>query len=284
MSVHRQIRSTLFGSLCVISALLATSAGAHAADTLAKIKASGKVTVGTEAAFPPFEFVQDGKIVGYDKDILDHIVASLGVKLDQVDTPWQGLFPGLLAGKFDFIASAMTMYDEPTRKFAFTIPVAEATVSLVKRKGDDGIKSAADLNGKVVATQTGTGAFKFLQELNAKLKADGKSGFEIKGFNSAPEAFLALANKQADAAASLLPTLLTLLKRRPGIYELAGPLVGKRQYIGWVARPEDTALRDYLSAQIKQLRDSGALYRLQEKWFGFRMELPDSGFKATGAI
>jgi polar amino acid transport system substrate-binding protein len=284
MSVHRQIRSTLFASLCLISALLATSAGARAADTLAKIKASGKVTVGTEAAFPPFEFVQDGKIVGYDKDILDHIVASLGVKLDQVDTPWQGLFPGLLAGKFDFIASAMTMYDEPTRKFAFTIPVAEATVSLVKRKGDDGIKSAADLNGKVVATQTGTGAFKILQELNGKLKADGKPGFEINGFNSAPEAFLALANKQADAAASLLPTLLTLLKRRPGIYELAGPLVGKRQYIGWVARPEDTALRDYLSAEIKRLRDSGALYQLQEKWFGFRMQVPDSGFKATGAI
>src|ERR1700739_2067751 len=109
MSMYRQIRSRLFASLCALSALLATSPAAQASDTLAKIKKSGKGTVGTEAAFPPFEFVQDGKIVGYDKDILDHIVASLSVKLDQVDTPWQGLFPGLLAGKFDFIASAMTM-------------------------------------------------------------------------------------------------------------------------------------------------------------------------------
>jgi len=261
-----------------------TSPAAQASDTLAKIKKSGKVTVGTEAAFPPFEFIQNGKIVGYDKDILDHIIASFGVKLDQVDTPWQGLFPGLLAGKFDFIASAMTMYDDPTRKFAFTMPVAEATVSLVRRKGDDSINSVADLSGKVVSTQTGTGAFKMLQELNGKLKAEGKAGIEIKGFTSAPEAFLALANGQADAAASLLPTLLTLLKRRPGLFEIAGALAGKRQYIGWVARPEDTALRDYLTAQIKQLRDSGVLYQLQEKWFGFRMELPDSGYKAAGAI
>jgi polar amino acid transport system substrate-binding protein len=280
--MHQRIRATVVAGVCAAAWLLSPMAAAG--DTLGNIRQSGKVTVGTEAAFPPFEFVQDGKIVGYDKDILDYVVASLGVKLDQVDTPWQGLFPGLLAGKFDFIASAMTMYDEPTRKFAFTMPVAEATVSLVKRKGDDSFKGASDLNGKVVATQTGTGAYKLLLELNDKLKAEGKPGFEVKGFTSAPEAFLALANNQADAAASLLPTILTLLKRRPGVYDIAGPLAAKRQYIGWVARPDDTALRDYLSAKIKELRDSGKLYQLQEKWFGFRMELPDTDYKAPGAI
>jgi polar amino acid transport system substrate-binding protein len=284
MSMQQRIRAVLSAVIYLLAVPLAASHNAQAGDTLSKIKTSGVVTVGTEAAFPPFESIQDGKIVGYDKDILDYVVASLGVKLNQADTPWQGLFPGLLAGKFDFIASAMTMYDEPTRKFAFTMPVAEATVSLVKRKGDDGVKSATDLDGKVVATQIGTGAYKILVGLNEKLKAEGKPGFEIKGFTSAPEAFLALANNQADAAASLLPTILTLLKRRPGVYELAGPLVAERQYIGWVARPDDIALRDYLSSKIKALRDNGKLYQLQEKWFGFRMELPDSGYQAVGAI
>ena len=48
--------------------------------TFDKIKKTGQVTVGTEAAFPPFEFVQDGKIVGYGKDILDIIIADLGVE------------------------------------------------------------------------------------------------------------------------------------------------------------------------------------------------------------
>jgi hypothetical protein len=101
-------------TLGLFSTVLLVSA-ADAGDTFNKIKQTKKVTVGTEAAFPPFEFIKDGKIVGYNKDILDYIIADLGVELDQVDVPWQGLFPGLLAGKFDFIASAMTMYDEPRR-------------------------------------------------------------------------------------------------------------------------------------------------------------------------
>jgi polar amino acid transport system substrate-binding protein len=278
--LHAGVRLLTLG---LFSTVLLVSA-ADAGETFNKIKQTKKVTVGTEAAFPPFEFIKDGKIVGYNKDILDYIIADLGVELDQVDVPWQGLFPGLLAGKFDFIASAMTMYDEPTRKFAFTMPLAEATISVVKRKGDDRIKSVADLDGKTISTQLGTGAEKVLRELNGKLKADSKAGFEIMPSTSSPEAFLALANNQSDAAASMLPTILTLMQRRPGVYEVVGPLLSNRQYIGWVARPEDTELRDYLSSKIKELRDSGKLYQMQEKWFGFRMEVPDSGYKAAGAI
>jgi hypothetical protein len=125
MTLFRRIPASLqlvTLSLLSLAALGLASRSATAGETLAKVKQSGKVTVGTEAAFPPFEFIREGKIVGYDKDILDSAVAGLGVQLEQIDVPWQGLFPGLLAGKFDFIASAMTMYDEPTRKFAFTMP------------------------------------------------------------------------------------------------------------------------------------------------------------------
>jgi len=45
------------------------------------------VTVGTEAVYPPFEFVEDGKIVGYGKDILDYMIADMGVELTQLDLP-----------------------------------------------------------------------------------------------------------------------------------------------------------------------------------------------------
>jgi polar amino acid transport system substrate-binding protein len=285
MSLYRRIHASVkCAAVCLFSVGLLLSQPASAGETLNKIKQTKKVTVGTEAAFPPFEFMKDGKIVGYDKDILDYIIADLGVELEQVDVPWQGLFPGLLAGKFDFVASAMTMYEEPTRKFAFTMPLAEATISLAKRKGDDSIKSVDDLNGKTVSTQLGTGAEKVLRAFNTKLKDSNKPGFEIMPSTSSPEAFLALANKQSDAAASMLPTILTLMQKRPGTYEIVGPLLSERTYIGWVARPEDTELRDYLSSKIRELRDSGKLYELQEKWFGFRMEVPVSDYKAAGAI
>jgi polar amino acid transport system substrate-binding protein len=252
------------------------------ADTLDNIKKSGKMTVGTEAAFPPFEFVQNGKIVGYGKDILDVIVADLGVQLEQLDLPYQGIFPGLLASKFDFIATALMISDTDAKRVAFTMPIAEGSSSILKRKGDARINKVDDLNGKVVGAQLGTPSERLLRDMSAKYKAEGKPGFELKLFTSGPEGFLALANSQIDAVVSLLPTLKALAVKQPNTYEVVGRVFDKQDYIAWATRSDDKPLRDYLSSRIKALRDSGKLYAMQDKWFGFRMEVPDSSIPAGG--
>ena len=118
----------------------------YAETTFEKIKRTGKVTVGTEAAFPPFEFVEDGKIVGYGKDILDYIIADLGVELNQLDLPWQGILPGVLAGKFDFVATSVSIRAERAKKYAFTVPISEGTNWVMKRNGDTSIMSPYDLS------------------------------------------------------------------------------------------------------------------------------------------
>jgi polar amino acid transport system substrate-binding protein len=257
----------------------------RAGEALDRIKKAGKVTVGTEAAFPPFEFVKDGKITGFGKDILDLIIADMNVELNQLDTPFQGIFPGLLAGKFDFVATALLMSDQLVKRFAFTMPIAEGSSSTMKRKGDARINSTADFNGKVIGTQLGTGSEKLLREVDAKFRAEGKPGLELKLFNSMPEAYIALANGQIDAATSLLPQVRAFVATQPNNFEVVGPVIpGRREYIGWVTRPEDTDLRDYLSSQIKGLRDSGKPYEIQDKWFGFRMEIPDTGYMPAGGI
>lgn len=264
--------------------LLALGTLASADDTLANIKKNGKVTVATEAAFPPFEFVKDGQIVGYGKDILDYVVAGLGVQLNQLDVPFDGLYPGLLAGKFDFIATTLLEWEQPASKFAMTMPIAEGSLSIIKRKGDARIKSAEDLNGLIVAAQVGTGGVKRLEVLDAKFKSEGERGFESKLFNSTPEALLALANGQIDAATSLLPQLRAVVAKQPDVYEIVGLLDNKREFLGWATRPDDKPLRDYINMKIKELRDSGKLYELQDKWFGFRMEIPDKDYLPPGAI
>lgn len=281
----------LHGNLAVVAALIIASVGfalaptgSASADTLDKIKKSGEVTVGTEAAFPPFEFVEGGKIVGYGKDILDAIVADLGVKLNQLDLPYQGIFPGLLAGKFDFIATTLVIREKDAKRVAFTMPIAEGSTSILKRKGDDRIKSGDDLNGKVVGAQLGTPSEQLLRELSEKYKQQGKPGFELKLFTAAPENFLALANGQIDASVSLLPTIKSLAVKQPNTYEVVGRVFEKQDYLAWATRPDDTRLRDYLSVRIKALRDSGKLYEMQEKWFGFRMDVPDKGFIPEGGV
>src|SRR5690606_22469654 len=90
---------------------------ALAETTLEKILREGVITVGTEAAFPPFEYVENGKIVGYGKDILDVVVAELGVELKQLDLPFQGILPGLIAGNFDLVATSVGINEERAARY-----------------------------------------------------------------------------------------------------------------------------------------------------------------------
>jgi polar amino acid transport system substrate-binding protein len=271
-ALHRRkgLAAALFASM-----LLALPSSGGAQDTLKQIKQKGTVTVGTEAAFPPFEYVQDGKIVGYGKDILDHVVAKLGVKLNQLDTPYQGIMPGLLAKKFDFVATSMLPTPERRQQFGFTVPIADGTMHVLKRKGDASIKEIADLAGKRVGTQLGTAAERDLRALQERFKAQGKPAFqELKLFTAMPEAYLALANGQIVAAVAPLPSLAYTMKQRPGVFELVGPLGSDRSYFSWITRKEDKELLDFINASIQELKASGKLAELQRKWFGMTMTLP----------
>ena len=74
-----------FISLVLSLSIIFAGTNVYAETTFEKIKRTGKVTVGTEAAFPPFEFVEDGKIVGYGKDILEYLFHNqLSCHLQQI--------------------------------------------------------------------------------------------------------------------------------------------------------------------------------------------------------
>ena len=273
-----------FKSLILFLSFFLVGTNIYSETTLEKIKRTGKATVGTEAAFPPFEFVEDGKIVGYGKDILDYIIADLGVELNQLDLPWQGILPGVLAGKFDFVATSVSVRAERAKKYAFTVPIAEGTNWVMKRMGDTSIMSADDLSGKVVCTQLASASEKATQEWEKDLKSRGLEGFkELKLFTAHPEATLAVANGTCDAQTQPLPNLAVVAKNQKGVFELVGPISGKA-YMGWVTRPEDTDLRDYLSSKILEMRDKGIIDEIQDKWFGFRMPIPSEGYLPEGAL
>lgn len=82
-----------------------------------------------------------------------------------------------------------------------------------------------------------------------------------------------------------LPSLAVLVKERGDMFEIAAPVETgvKYTYMAWVTRPEDKDLRDFISGVIRKMRDDGRLYELQDKWFGFKMEIPDEGYLPAGA-
>ena len=278
------MKAITFLKVILIMAITFVTFGANAETTLEKIKRTGKVTVGTEAAFPPFEFVEDGKIVGYGKDILDYIIADLGVELVQLDLPWQGILPGVLAGKFDFVATTVSVRPKRAKTYAFTVPIAEGTSWLMKRKGDSSIMSVDDVVGKIISAQLGSGGQAAAEDFEKDMQARGVGSFgELKLFTAYPELFMAVANGTADVVAGPLPTLAVASKKSEGTFELVGP-IRDPSYMGWVTRPEDTDLRDYLSSIILEMRDNGKLYESQDKWFGFKMPIPSEGYLPEGAL
>lgn len=266
----------------VIAILGATQA--MAGETYDRIKSTKKVVVGTEAAFPPFEFIKDGKIVGYGKDLLTYIINDMDVELEQLDLPWTGILPGLLANKFDFVATSVNMSPERAKIYAYTVPIADGTVWSMKRAGDDSIQSPDDLEGKVIGTQLASAGEAAAKEFEATLKAKGLGGYEeLKLFPAYTDTYLALANGQVDVVLNALPNLAVVSKERAGVFEMVGP-VSTSVYMGWVTRPEDTDLRDYLSSMLLEMRDNGHMHKLQDKWFGFRMEIPSEGYLPPGSL
>jgi polar amino acid transport system substrate-binding protein len=154
----------------------------------------------------------------------------------------------------------------------------------MKRVGDPKVKSVDDLTGLVVASgQPPAGPTVIFMHYNDELKAKGKGAADQKMFSVTSDEILAMANGQVDAMVESTPVLLGAMKKYPGKFEIVGTF-GPPFWVGWVTRPEDLDLRDAINVEIKKLRDSGELDKLQTKWFGYTMSIPDSGYLPEDAI
>lgn len=244
--------------------------------TLAQIKASGELRIGCEAAYVPFTFRQEGKIVGYDVELADLICKSLGVKANFIDTAWAGVIPSLYAKKFDVVMSSMSYTKERLERVAFSLPYAEASQAMLVRAADaDKIKTVTDLNNRLVAVKLGSPGQILQERINASLKAAGGAGFkELRTFDDHPAAYVSLAQNRVDAVLNTLPTLAMVVKDAPGRYAIVKGL-GADNWAGIAARKEDPEIVAFLNAELTRLKADGSIYRLQEKWFGFRMNLAD---------
>ena len=260
-----------------VAASLGFSGGPARADLLSDIKKRGEFIVGTEARFPPFEFVKDGRIVGYSTDIMAHVMKALpGVRLKRLDLPWQGILPGLSAAKFDYVVTSVTVTRARYEKYALSLPVADATMALVKRKGDDSIRAPEDIAGHVVGSQAGSAQLQALQAFAAKLKGAGKGVKGIKTYVDFNEAFADLAAGRISAVCNSLPNLLDLVRKRPDRFEMVLPTFGPKKYFSWAGRKDanSASLVAFMNEQLARLNKAGVLTALQKKWFGGPMELP----------
>lgn len=253
--------------------LLGTSLAAHAEDVLAKVKAAGVLKVGTETAFAPFDFIDAGAHVGLNVDLFDEVGKELGVKIEWVTLPWEGVLPGLEAGKFDVVAGPATITKARMERYRFTAPIAEATVAILKKAGAP-ISKPEDIAGKAVGVGKATAQLAQLTEFSATLPTK----VDIREYPAFNDAYADMAAGRIVAVANSLPNIAFVAKQRAGMFEVVLPPFGKKTYFGFVGRKDAdyASLMDAIDAALIKMKGDGRMAKLQEKWFGTKFDTPDA--------
>ena len=247
--------------------------GAQAQDALARTKASGVLKIGTETAFAPFDFIDGGTHTGLNMDLMNEVAKEMGVKTEWTALPWEGVLPGLEAKKFDMVTGPVTITKARMERYRFTPPIAEATVALLKRKGDKTVMKPEDIAGKPVG---GGKASAQLAQLKTFAESLGKA--DVREYPGNNEAYADLAAGRIVAVGNSLPNISYVAQQRSDTFEVVKPAFGLKTYFGYVARKDDDSakLMDAITAAMLKIKGDGRLAKIQKKWFGDSFDTPDS--------
>jgi His/Glu/Gln/Arg/opine family amino acid ABC transporter permease subunit len=216
------------------------------------------LVVGTDATFPPLEFLQGGRFAGFDIDLGNAIGRELGADVQWVNCSFDGIFAALQAGKFDLVISSVTITPDRRKQMAFSEPYYTAGQALVSRRAGPIYSDMASLAGKTVGIQINTSAKEVLKKHPA---------VQCREYNSVDLALLDLQNGNVDAVMADSPVVRHMLHRGfPGL-TVAGGLLTEERY-GIAARPGSRELLAEVNASLGRIRARGEFAALQAKWFG----------------
>ena len=186
-------------ALC--AAALSGCSNAVSKQSVDAIKKAGKITMATNAEFPPFEYLENDKVVGVDADIAAEIAKDLGVELEIVDGKFDAVIPSVQSGKASFGAAGMTVTEDRAKKVDFSVKYNTSTQYIIVPKDSD-VKTIEDLAGKRIGVQLGTtGDFIITDEVEGYKDKDGNP---VKGVLQDTGATITRANNAIDATQDMV--------------------------------------------------------------------------------
>ena len=265
------MKKSIWVSTAVLAAALGATGAAQAQDTLKKIKDSGSITMGVRESSGALAFtLGDGKYTGFHYDVCQRIIADIQKQLGmaKIDVKYQPVtsqnrIPLVQNGTVDLECGSTT--NNATRQkdvsFAPTLYVEEVRIATKKASG---IKGIADLNGKTVATTTGTTS---VQLLRKNKRAAGMDFKELNGKDHS-DSFLLLESGRADAFVmdgQILAGLISKSKS-PADYAIVGEVLSVEP-IAIMYRKDDPAFRKAVDDSVRNIAKSGEAAKLYDKWF-----------------
>ncbi|HGL6721254.1 ABC transporter substrate-binding protein [Burkholderia contaminans] len=245
---------------------VALAAGAaHAGDWSGK-----EIRLAVDPTYPPLEYkLPDGTLTGFGIDITNALCAELHARCVWVESSFDGMIPGLLARKFDAIASSMTITPKRQQQIAFTNRISNAPARLVARKGSPLLPTADALKGKRVGVEQGSA------QADYAIANWQRAGVQIVSYPNQDQVYADLVTGRLDAAfqASIAASDGFLKKPQGKDFAFVGAAIDDVKYFGQGdglgLRKQDNDLRDAFNRALAAILANGTYQRINNKYFDF---------------
>lgn len=217
----------------------------------------GKLTVCTNPPYAPFEYEENGKIVGLDADIAAQIASDLGVEAEMYTTSFEGIQSGvaLSSGQCDIALSGITITDERKSVMNFTDSYVDDNLAILVPAGS-AISGEADLSGKKIGVQQATSGEKYAKDAGAETVQYEDNGLLLQ----------AVQTGQVEAVVGNITVLSEMLTSDESLKVAQEIETGEK--IAAAVATENTALLDSANATLQKMEEDGSLASLREKYLG----------------
>lgn len=256
MSGNKRIYKLLYALLTVCLLLALNGCGQQEDNSLERVMDNKKLTVVGSGGYPPFNYYEGNKVVGFDVDTGAEIAKRLGVELNYVTSDWDGLTEGLRAGRYDAILGSMAITPERLKVVNFSVPYYYSGAQLVVTK-DSGINEPAEMKGKTIAVVTGTNFVKDAESLGATVRL----------YQDDNQTLMELINGRVDGVITdRLVALGGMAKITGGDkLKLAGGLL-RLEEMALAFNMNDKKLLDKVNEIISEMHSDGTLTQISKKW------------------
>jgi len=250
--------SKMYRLLLITAIALLAAFPAAAQSTLEAVKQKGVLVAGSSAEYPPFEYVADAKLVGYDVDMAEEITRRMGVKVAWEKIDFKGIVAALTAKRVDVLITALTWTPERAERIAFSDPYFDAGIGAITQQSSS-IRKVEDLAARKVGVQLGSSGERYVRE------AVGSKVGQLLTYDSITLAINDLKNGRVEAVVNPLPVLRYAIRNDSGFRYTP---VWDTRVVGINTRLEDKELLAEINRHLHELKSEGFLAKLETKWFG----------------
>ncbi|MBN2616711.1 MAG: basic amino acid ABC transporter substrate-binding protein [Spirochaetales bacterium] len=218
---------------------------------------SNKIVMGTNAAFPPFEYIGGNNgddVIGFDVEIAKEIAKDLGKKLEIADMEFDTLLTALNAKKVDFVIAGMTINEKRKESVNFSDPYYEATQAVIVKADSLLITNKNDIKDKKIAVQLGTTGNSVAEDFTTNVTA----------FQTGFEAILELKNGKVDAVIIDEQPAIAFLKKNPDLKIIE--MNFDPEFYGIAATKDNIELIKSINKTLERLKSDGTYDRLMSEY------------------